>query len=100
MMNRRGFLSGLLAAAAGATLDPEQALWKPGKLISVPPRVHVPRIHTLHVLVAHEPIQWEVHVDRMPINYQNTWLNATADLDAAVERLEAEAGGVRARYLH
>lgn len=40
-MNRRGFL-GLLAAAA--TLDPERLLWRPGaKVISVPPRVHVPK---------------------------------------------------------
>jgi hypothetical protein len=32
-MNRRGFLGALLA---GAVLDPERALWKPGKLISIP----------------------------------------------------------------
>jgi len=41
-MNRRGFLSGLAAIAAGATLDPERLLWRPGaKLISIPapPRV-------------------------------------------------------------
>jgi hypothetical protein len=38
MMNRRGFLSALGVALAGATLDPERALWVPGaKLISIPP---------------------------------------------------------------
>lgn len=36
MMNRRGFLGAFLGAVAGATLDPERALWKPGKLISIP----------------------------------------------------------------
>ena len=36
-MDRRGFLSFLGAAVAGATLDPERLLWKPGaKLISIP----------------------------------------------------------------
>jgi hypothetical protein len=36
-MNRRGFLSFLGAAVAGATLDPERLLWKPGaKTISIP----------------------------------------------------------------
>lgn len=40
-MRRRGFLGALGAAIAGATLDPERALWEPGKkLISIPaPRV-------------------------------------------------------------
>jgi hypothetical protein len=31
-VNRRGFL----AMLAGASLDPERLLWKPGKLISIP----------------------------------------------------------------
>lgn len=36
-LNRRGFLGALGAAIAGATLDPERALWIPSrKLISVP----------------------------------------------------------------
>lgn len=36
-MNRRGFLGVLGAAVVGATLDPERALWEPGKrLISIP----------------------------------------------------------------
>jgi len=36
-LNRRGFLGVLATVAAGATLDPERALWVPGaKLISVP----------------------------------------------------------------
>lgn len=36
-MNRRGFLGFLGAAIAGASLDPERLLWKPGeKLISIP----------------------------------------------------------------
>lgn len=36
-MNRRFFLSGLLGAVAGATLDPEQLLWTPTKTIFIPP---------------------------------------------------------------
>jgi hypothetical protein len=36
MMNRRGFLSSLVTIAAGATLDRERLLWRPGKLISIP----------------------------------------------------------------
>ncbi len=37
MVNRRGFLGMLGAAIAGATLDPEFAVWRPGaKLISIP----------------------------------------------------------------
>ncbi len=32
-MNRRGFLGALLA---GAVLDPEELLWRPGRLISIP----------------------------------------------------------------
>lgn len=35
-MNRRAFLSSLAAITAGATLDPERLLWRPGKLISIP----------------------------------------------------------------
>lgn len=36
-MRRRGFLGLLGSALAGATLDPERLLWRPGaKLISVP----------------------------------------------------------------
>ena len=42
-MNRRGFLSSLAAAAGIVALDPERALWLPGKkLISIPKTVHVP----------------------------------------------------------
>jgi hypothetical protein len=36
-MNRRAFFSSLAAIAAGAVLDPERLLWRPGrKLISIP----------------------------------------------------------------
>ncbi len=36
-MNRRGFLGLFAGAVAGATLDPERALWIPGaKTISIP----------------------------------------------------------------
>ncbi len=36
-MNRRGFLSSLIAGAAALSLDPDCALWVPGKkLISIP----------------------------------------------------------------
>lgn len=46
-MNRRGFLGALAGAIAGATLDPERALWRPGaKLISIPPVAPVSRVVT------------------------------------------------------
>jgi hypothetical protein len=36
-MNRRGFLSALIAAGTAAAIDPEKLLWEPGrKLISIP----------------------------------------------------------------
>lgn len=35
-MNRRQFLRNLAAVAATATLDPEQLLWVPRQMISVP----------------------------------------------------------------
>jgi hypothetical protein len=38
MLQRRAFLGALFA---GAVLDPERALWKPGKLISIPSKLAV-----------------------------------------------------------
>jgi hypothetical protein len=36
-VNRRGFLSALIAAGTAAAIDPEKLLWEPGrKLISIP----------------------------------------------------------------
>jgi hypothetical protein len=36
-MNRRGFFGAIAGIVAGATLDPERLLWRPGaKLISIP----------------------------------------------------------------
>jgi hypothetical protein len=35
-MNRRGFFGAIAGLVAGAELDPEKLLWKPGKLISIP----------------------------------------------------------------
>jgi len=35
-IGRRGFLGALAGLVSGAVLDPELALWKPGKLISIP----------------------------------------------------------------
>jgi len=35
-IGRRGFLGALTGLVSGAVLDPELALWKPGKLISIP----------------------------------------------------------------
>ncbi len=43
-MNRRGFIGALLGTAGAIVLDPERALWKPGKLISIP---KAPEIVTL-----------------------------------------------------
>lgn len=63
MIGRRGFLGALLAATGVAALDPERALWRPGKLISVPKHVHVPKWHQLHVTLnsphSLEPMQGE-----------------------------------------
>ena len=49
MIGRRGFLGTLLAGAGLIALDVERELWKPGKLISIPPRVHLPQTHHLWV---------------------------------------------------
>ena len=47
MIGRRGFLGVL----AGAVLDPERALWVPGKLISIPSgRQFAPRMNVHHAL--------------------------------------------------
>lgn len=46
-IGRRGFLGAIAAAVAGATLDPERALWVPGKrLISLPT---APRLEGMYV---------------------------------------------------
>lgn len=42
-MNRRGFLKGLLGAAAGVAVDPEKLLWVPGqRKIFIPPALYAP----------------------------------------------------------
>jgi hypothetical protein len=61
-MTRRGFLGALLA---GAVLDPERALWRPGaKLISIPSppslSVRVLRVYDI------ERDQWLARVDVLP----------------------------------
>ncbi len=48
LIGRRGFLGGLLGTAA-LVADPDPLLWKPGKLISIPPEVHVPPLHQFFV---------------------------------------------------
>lgn len=52
-MNRRGFLSFLGAAVAGATLDPERLLWVPGaKLISISkPRITPQQIDAIRPIL-------------------------------------------------
>jgi hypothetical protein len=48
--SRRGFLGALLGAVAGAALDPERALWIPGKkTISIPAQYYVVKIHSYNV---------------------------------------------------
>lgn len=57
MVNRRGFL----AALAGLTLDPERALWVPGKkLISIPAPAKVVKRGGSFKLVAFEPTYEEI----------------------------------------
>jgi hypothetical protein len=47
-MNRRGFITTLLA---GAVLDPERLLWTPGKkLISIPPAIPYTPLVPLNVV--------------------------------------------------
>jgi hypothetical protein len=46
-MKRRGFLGALGAAIAGATLDPERALWVPGARAFSIPREITPRIDVI-----------------------------------------------------
>lgn len=55
-MNRRFFLASLAASVASAALDPERALWIPGKkLISIPK----PSVHRVHHLVDAGSITFE-----------------------------------------
>ena len=56
-MNRRGFLAALAGAAAYA-LDPERALWVPGKkLISIPaPRVVLPGL-SVRFFASYDPVR-------------------------------------------
>lgn len=69
-MNRRGFLSALAGALA---IDPERALWAPGKkLISVPaPNVYVPRMYTMTISVPTVQVQgwlWKVSVQETALS--------------------------------
>lgn len=52
-MNRRGFFSTLAATAGILAIDPERALWTPGKkLISIPPVVRVPEWKQVYRIVS------------------------------------------------
>lgn len=54
-MNRRSFIAGVGAALAGAALDPDRLLWRPGaRLISVPAPIVVDRV------LAYEAIHSEI----------------------------------------
>lgn len=46
MLNRRGFLGALAAALAGATLDPERLLWRPGAKTIFLPTPQDARVYT------------------------------------------------------
>lgn len=109
MIGRRGFLGTLLAGGAAAALDPERLLWRPGKLISIPPRVHIPRWHhffvdcripaTTGVLGALSPYIKASVGDRSPETYGRV-CNLVAE-SGLRERIDAEitkAGGRKAEF--
>ncbi len=98
MIGRRGFLGMLAAAVTGAALDPERLLWAPGKLISIPKRVHIPqtRIFSVHQLLPD-------FMNRVRLDFptlERTYLSPAAlSLDLAVQRAIRESGGAPARFL-
>ncbi len=55
-MNRRGFLGLISAAVAAYTLDPELALWVPGKK-----SIFLPPITRLHPFSAGDWVCWDGH---------------------------------------
>lgn len=63
-MQRRSFLQSLIAGAAALTLDPEKALWVPGKktvFIPPPPKIEEPTI--LEWMVCTGPLGWGPPLD-------------------------------------
>lgn len=63
-MNRRGFLGFLGAAIVGATLDPEKAIWEPGrKLISIPRVSTVGTFNALYIRPAMEQIAAQIDAE-------------------------------------
>ena len=89
---RRGFLGALLGVAGVTAADPERLLWTPGKLISIPPRVHFPKWHHLGFSIKVDP--WEA-VNAQLIMYEDS----VRLLDEKVRRLIHQAGGARAQFL-
>src|SRR5580692_4016688 len=94
MIGRRGFLGTLLAGTALIALDPEKELWKPGKVISIGPRVHVPQIHQLAVHCTVRPGVYTALEDHVLFTAP-----AVIALRAEVDDLIAKAGGRRAEFL-
>lgn len=76
-MNRRGFLSFLGAAVAGATLDPERLLFVPGrKLISIP----APSLSNLdfeymaELYIRPAVVRWADDIDQYVLGRSSEWV--------------------------
>lgn len=95
MIGRRGFIGALLAGGAALAADPEALIWRPGKLISIPPKVHVPTAHLLQVsaYLPDDVVSW-------PQERWNALIvePAACALDGAVRRRVRDSGGAPARF--
>lgn len=60
-VNRRGFLSTLLGVAGVMALDPERALWVPGKkLISIPHQSQIDVLRRMYLTPAMKELAWRL----------------------------------------
>ena len=91
-MNRRGFLSFLSAAVAGATLDPELALWKPGaKLISIPKPAPIARYANVSYGVSFECKPLSQVFDELSSSSGFTWSVDPSDMSIHFHEFDAIA---------
>jgi hypothetical protein len=71
-MTRRSWLSAVSAALTGAVLDPERALWIPGKLISIP----APVLRPLHLGI---DIIWDLRERMTSATFQERYILPAID---------------------
>ena len=93
MLNRRGFLTAAMSAAGAFALDPERALWMPGKrLISVPDFRYIPgRLGSMVRLSAEKKISVS---DRIPFPYLHSLPNALLEVGILYDEIRNLGCGI------